>query len=296
MTRQFRGLTIVTPKLKDPRLFMSAILIIYTTLGHTILTFDQTIFQVLVSVVIACALDVVVNYWRSRQIVVPLSGLITGMGLGLLINATPLWPYIVAPILAIGSKLVFNFQGKHMFNPSNFGLTVLLLLFPTTVTVLAAQWSGSLLMVMVIVAVGGFTTYRVSRWDLVMSFLLGFALMAVVQELLTQRGAAFVFGPMLGAAFQLFTLSMLTDPKTTPDTRHMRIIFGLTLAILDGILRIQAVQHSLFIALLFVSASSPVLRFIEPFIIPNVKAWFSPQPKVAEAGPTLAQEKNTSAQ
>src|SRR5690349_4999845 len=179
MTRQSRGLTIVTPKLKDPRLFMSAILIIYTTLGHTILTFDQTIFQVLVSVVIACTLDVVVNYWRSRQIVVPLSGLITGMGLGLLINATPLWPYIVAPILAIGSKLVFNFQGKHMFNPSNFGLTVLLLLFPTTVTVLAAQWSGSLLMVMAIVAVGGFTTYRVSRWDLVMSFLLGFALMAV---------------------------------------------------------------------------------------------------------------------
>lgn len=277
MTWQFRGIPVVAPKLTDPRVFMTCILIIYTTIGHTILAFDQSILQVIISVCVSCTLDVVLNYWRSRQIILPISGLITGLGLGLLIVATPLWPFFVAPLLAISSKLVFNFQGKHMFNPSNFGLTVLLLLFPTTVTALAAQWSGSLLMVIVIMAVGGFTTYRVSRWDLVMSFLIGFALMAIVQEIFTQRGAAFVFGPMIGAAFQLFTLSMLTDPKTTPDTRLMRVLFGLSLAVLDGIMRIYNVQHSLFIALLFVSASSPVLRFIEPFILPTVKGWFSGQ-------------------
>lgn len=281
MTRQLWGRPIMIPSLKDPRIFMSCILIIYTTLGHTILAFDQELYQVFIALITSCVLDVIVNYWRSRQLVVPLSGFITGMGLGLLINSTPDWPFVVAPFLAISSKLLFNFQGKHIFNPSNFGLTVLLLLFPTTVTALAAQWSGSLLMVVVIVAIGGFTTYRVSRWDLVMSFLVGFALMAVVQELITHRGAAFVFGPMIGAAFQLFTLSMLTDPKTTPDTRHMRVIFGLALAVLDGILRIQDVQHSLFISLLFVSASTPILRFVEPFVVPTVKSWFASQQATA---------------
>jgi hypothetical protein len=70
----------------------------------------------------------------------------------------------------------------------------------------------------------------------------------------------------------------------------MRVIFGLSLAVLDGILRIQSVQHSLFISLLFVSASSPILRFMEPFIISTVKAWFSPQRNIEDASPTLAQE------
>jgi Na+-translocating ferredoxin:NAD+ oxidoreductase RnfD subunit len=269
------GLTIYAPKLKDPRLFMIGILIIYTVIGHTILAFDQSWGQAFTTIGIACLCDVVVNYWKTKQIVVPASGLITGMGLGLLLVSTPWWPYIVAPILAIISKLLFNFRGKHMFNPSNFGLTVLLLLFPSTVTALAAQWSGSLLMVMTIVVIGGFTTFRVSRWDLVMSFLVGFAIMAVVQQLFTNRGAAFVFGPMIGAAFQLFTLSMLTDPKTTPDTRRMRVIFGFALAALDGILRILDVQHSLFIALLFVSATSPVLRLVEPFARAGWKALLS---------------------
>lgn len=257
---------VVIPSLKDPRIFMMGVLVTYTVIGQTLLSFDHQWIQIIVSVLVACSLDMLLSYWKTRQIVIPLSGFITGLGLGVLVESIPLWPFIVAPILAIGAKGFIRFQGRNIFNPSNFGLTALLILTPATVTTLAAQWSGSVLIVMVILVIGGFTSFRVSRWDLVLSFVAGFAIMALIEELIMHNGFTFVYGPMLGAAFQLFSLSMLTDPKTTPDTRRMRIIFGLAVAVVDGILRLMSIQNSPFIALLFVSAWVPLLRLCAPVV------------------------------
>lgn len=257
---------VVLPSLKDPRIFMACVLISYTLIGQLILAFDHQWIQIITSVLVACTLDTLLSFWKTRQLIVPLSGFITGLGLGLLVEAIPLWPFIAAPALAIGAKWLLRFYGRNIFNPSNFGLTVLLILTPATVTTLAAQWSGSMLIVMLVLVIGGFTSFRVSRWDLVLSFVGGFALMALIEELIMHNGFAFVYGPMLGVAFQLFSLSMLTDPKTTPDTRRMRVIFGLTLAVIDGILRIMSIQNSLFIALFFLTPCVPILRLCTPIV------------------------------
>jgi enediyne biosynthesis protein E5 len=270
MVWQFRGLTIVGFKLKDPRVFMSCVLIVYTFVGQTFLSFDHRWDQIILSLVVACSLDVVLNYWRSRKVILPLSGVITGLGLGLLVESISLWPFIVAPILAIASKSIVRFKGQHIFNPSNFGLVVLVLLFPGVVTTLAAQWSGSLIMVIAIVCVGMFSAYRVSRLDLVLSFIAGFCAMALVKELVHQTGFAVVYGPLLGAGLQLFMLSMITDPKTTPTTRGMRILFGLCIAIVDGLLRLSNNQYAPFIALFVVCACFP---FLQTLVIATKLLW-----------------------
>ncbi len=253
------GITIVGPSLKDPRIFMICVLATYTVIGQMLLDFDHQWIQIITS-----------SYWRARQIILPVSGLITGMSLGLLVEAIPLWPYVVAPVLAIGAKAFIRFQGRNVFNPSNFGLVALLILTPATVATLAAQWSGSMLIVMLVLVVGGFTSFRVSRWDLVLSFVAGFCIMALVEQMIAHNGLAFVYGPILGAAFQIFALSMLTDPKTTPETRRMRVIFGLTVAFIDGILRLMSNQYSLFIALFFVSALVPLLRLFAPIVAARI--------------------------
>jgi enediyne biosynthesis protein E5 len=270
MTWKFHGITIVGPKLKDPRIFMICVLTLYTTIGQTLLAFDHRWIQIIISISVACTLDTLLNYVKTRQIVLPVSGLITGMSLGLLVESIPLWPFAVAPLLAISSKSVLQVNGRHIFNPSNFGLTALLLLFPVTVTTLPSQWSGSLLIVMIVLVVGGFSAFRVSRWDLVFSFVVGFCCMAFIENLVGHYGYAFVYGPLLGAAFQLFILSMITDPKTTPDTRRMRIVFGFSLAIADGILRLMNNQYSPFIALLLISACVPLLRFLTTLITARI--------------------------
>ncbi len=212
MVWKIHGITIVGPSRKDPRIFMICVLATYTVIGQTLLEFDHRWIQIFTSIIVACTLDTILSYWRARQIILPVSGLITGMSLGLLVEAIPLWPYVVAPALAIGAKAFIRFQGRNVFNPSNFGLAVLLILTPATVATLAAQWSGSMLIVMLVLVIGGFTSFRVSRWDLVLSFIGGFCIMAFVEQMITHNGFAFVYGPMLGAAFQIFSLSMLTDP------------------------------------------------------------------------------------
>jgi Na+-translocating ferredoxin:NAD+ oxidoreductase RnfD subunit len=265
MLWKFHNLTIVGFKLSDPRVFMSCVLITYTIVGKTILSFDHSWFQIILSLLVACSLDIIMGLWKTRQVILPLSGVITGLGLGLLIEAyspTTLWPYIVAPILAIASKSLIRVHGKHIFNPSNFGLTILLLLFPTTITTISAQWTGSLLIVAVIFLIGGFSAFRVSRLDLVLSFLGGFCVMALIEESIKHNGLALDYGPLLGAGLQLFILSMITDPKTTPGTRGQRILFGLAIAIIDGLLRLENNQYSPFIALFIVSACFPLYQMI----------------------------------
>lgn len=256
-TWNFYGLTIVGVRLKDPRVFMSCVLIVYTIVGQTILTFDHGWTQILLSLFVACFVDVLLNFWKTRQIILPISGVITGLGLGLLIEATSptlLWPYIAAPIIAIASKSLIQVHGRHIFNPSNFGLVVLLLLFPSLITTTSTQWTGSLLMVGIIFIVGTFSAFRVSRLDLVLSFIGGFCIMALIEEQIRQSGYSLVFGPLFGAGLQLFILSMITDPKTTPNTSGMRIVFGLSIAFIDGLLRLANNQYSPFIALFVVSA------------------------------------------
>lgn len=270
MERNFPRLPIAGFKLSDPRVFMSCVLIVYTVVGQTFLSFDHSWLQILLSLCVSCILDMLLNYKKTHQIVWPLSGVITGLGLGLLIEATSpglLWPYIVAPLLAIASKSFIRIQGKHIFNPSNFGLTALLLLFPSAVTTISAQWSGSLLVVVFIFLIGSFSAFRVSRLDLVLSFLGGFCLMALLEEYIQQSGFALVYGPLLGAGLQLFVLSMITDPKTTPSTRRQRILFGLVIALLDGLLRLAHNQYSQFIALFIVSACFPVYQVIVDAIL-----------------------------
>ena len=262
MTWTFRGYTIIGFKLTDPRVFMSCVLIVYAIIGQALLSFDHSWFQIFLSLFVACSVDVLSNYWKKRQIILPISGVITGIGLGLLIESTALWPYIVAPLLAIASKFFIKIKGEHIFNPSNFGLTILVLLFPATITTVSSQWTGTLTIVGIIFLIGSFSAYRVDRLDLVLSFIGGFCVMALIEENIKHSGFALVYGPLLGAGLQLFTLSMITDPKTTPKTRSQRIVFGLALAVIDGLLRDANNQYSQFIALFFVSACFPVYLLI----------------------------------
>jgi Na+-translocating ferredoxin:NAD+ oxidoreductase RnfD subunit len=117
-------------------------------------------------------------------------------------------------------------------------------------------------MVGAIVCVGMFSAYRVSRLDLVLTFIGGFCVMAFIKEIVHQTGFAVVYGPLLGAGLQLFMLSMITDPKTTPATRGMRILFGLALALIDGLLRLTNNQYSAFIALAVVCAFFPLCQML----------------------------------
>jgi Na+-translocating ferredoxin:NAD+ oxidoreductase RnfD subunit len=55
---------------------------------------------------------------------------------------------------------------------------------------------------------------------------------------------------------------MLPDPKTSPNTRTGRIVWGAGIALTDGVLRYLEIRYSMFFALFSFCALLPVFRRI----------------------------------
>jgi Na+-translocating ferredoxin:NAD+ oxidoreductase RnfD subunit len=113
-----------------------------------------------------------------------------------------------------------------------------------------------------IIALGLMLMRRVQRLDLVLAWLGGYVLMSLLRVALGQGGLIFALGPMTGAEFTLFTFSMIPDPKTNPPTREGRIVWGLLIALVDGVLRLNEVRFSMFYALFSLCAVLPLFRLV----------------------------------
>ena len=54
------------------------------------------------------------------------SAYITGISVGILVRSFSWLPYALCATLSIASKYVLRVQGRHLWNPSNFGISVVL--------------------------------------------------------------------------------------------------------------------------------------------------------------------------
>jgi len=50
------------------------------------------------------------------------------------------WPYALTSAIAITSKYVLRWHGRHLWNPSNFAICAMLLLAPEYIATLSIQW------------------------------------------------------------------------------------------------------------------------------------------------------------
>jgi enediyne biosynthesis protein E5 len=261
------------------RRFAVAITIL-NVLGHAFFGFEQSFAQPLVSLAAAYstelvleAVDACCNYRRPRfagglppLIDFLLSGHISGLAVAMLLYANDrLWVLAFAAATAIGSKAVFRVAvgsgTRHFFNPSNFGITVTLLLFPWVGQAPPYQFTenlsglGDWILPGVIVLTGSFLNARFTgRLPLIMGWLGGFALQAALRSLLFQTPLVAGLIPMTGVAFVLFTFYMVTDPATTPERPWAQFNFGAAVAASYGLLMAAHVVFGLFFALSTVCA------------------------------------------
>ena len=56
------------------------------------------------------------------------SAYVSGISVGILVRSPAMWPYALGSMLSITSKYVLRVKGRHLWNPSNFGICVMLLL------------------------------------------------------------------------------------------------------------------------------------------------------------------------
>ena len=262
-TSSMAPVRIVIPTLKDPRVMIAIALTVWTALGQTFLYFDRDLSQIAVALVAACALDMLFAFILRRQVLVPISAYITGLSIAILLESYDWRVFAVASAWAIASKYLLRAGDRHFFNPSNFGIVAALVMMQGVATVApGSQWGGDYRVAFLILALGLMMMRRLKRLDLALAWLGGYIVMSLARVALGQGGLIFALGPLTGAEFALFTFSMLPDPKTSPPTSRGRIAWGLSIAVIDGVMRFLEVRYSMFYALFAMCAVLPLFHAV----------------------------------
>jgi Na+-transporting NADH:ubiquinone oxidoreductase subunit NqrB len=102
------------------------------------------------------------------------SALISGLSLCLLCRTNDWYFAALAAVVTIASKFVLRWNGKHVFNPTNFGL-VFLMLLGAPVWVSPGQWGNVAFFGFLMACLGGLVVNRAARSDVTYAFLLSFA-------------------------------------------------------------------------------------------------------------------------
>ncbi|HEY9597195.1 MAG TPA: RnfABCDGE type electron transport complex subunit D, partial [Cyanophyceae cyanobacterium] len=198
----------------------------------------------------------------SRNLTSLKSAMITALGLSLLLRADDYKTMVLAGCFAILSKFVFQIQGKHFFNPANFGIVVALLLTQDA-WVSPGQWGEDWWYALLFAGTGGIVLKRVGRWDTTAAFLGIYALLEAMRTLWLGWTWDVFCHRLMSGSLLLFALFMITDPRSIPNARMGRIIWAGCIAIVAFILRDRFfVSTAVFWALFALSPLSLLLDTI----------------------------------
>lgn len=253
------------PNLKDLRIPFFTLLCIYLILGITVLGFNRNPVQIITTILFACVLDMVLHYiLKGKHILFPLSAAITGASLSILVNyAHGFWYPIVPIFFAIASKYLLTFNGRHVFNPSLFGIVISLLIADGMISASPAyQWGGSIAVAIFIVTAALILfVFKIQRTALILSFLVFYFIALAFRAWLTRwhmPPETWFMGALTSPAFYLFTFFMITDPVTSPKGRNGQILMSFIIVIVDLALhKIQAYSTLFYAGFIYFS-----LRFI----------------------------------
>lgn len=236
------------PGIRDPRWGQILVLTVFTLAGQFWLGFPVEPSEVLVSVALTVVLDAGLTRWLDRRWVAPLSPVISGLSIGLLIRGGNVWPFVVAAAAAVASKHFLRIRGRHFLNPSCFGIVVALALTHGYSWVSPGQWGTAGLLLLGIAGTGVVMGYRVGRLLMVGAYLGAHA----TAVLLAGGWPAAGVGAVLPGSVLVFAFFMLTDPRTSPRKWPAALIYGLSLAVLAQLIDLGGSMAGPFLALLLV--------------------------------------------
>lgn len=208
----------------------------FLMLGIWFLNWDANMFAygaIMASCVVAQVLGIYALKlpWNSIK-----SALITALGLCILFKANHVSTYVLVGFLSIASKFVIRHQGKHIFNPSLFGIIACILL-TNDAWISPGQWGNSFIVVLFLAAAALIMLFKVGRIDISIAFLGTLMLLEFFRTVVYQGWETEVFlHKFTNGTILLFAFFMITDPVTSPKSVKGRIIWGILVGVLTFIL------------------------------------------------------------
>ena len=191
------------------------------------------------------------------------SAYITGISVGILVRSPAYWPFALCALISITSKYVLRVKGRHIWNPSNFGVSAILFLAGDVAASLSIQWGNFLAPMLVIWALGAAIIWRLRRFHITGTYVISFLAFALLRAWITGSPWMSEIAPITGPEYQLFIFFMITDPKTTVRSKAGQCIVAFSVALVEMVLRLNQIIYAPFYALFLVG---PVALLIEMWL------------------------------
>jgi hypothetical protein len=179
------------------------------------------------------------------------SAYISGISAGILIKSNLLWPFVLCGLISITSKYVLRIGDRHIWNPTNFGVTVMLFLATNHVASLTVEAGNEVWASLVIWALGAMILWQLKLLHISLTFLAAFIPLSIFRAWWTGDPVWTELAPMTSPMFTLFIFFMITDPKTITKKRWSQVLVALLVAIMETVFRLAyrdkySLYHSLF--------------------------------------------------
>lgn len=239
-----------------PPIFITLILLAGNVSFGILDSYQKTLLAIFSSIAAELILGrIFLNKWPHLA-----SAYITGISVGILIRSPFLWPYALCSLLAITSKYVLRVKGRHIWNPSNFGISAMVFLAAESVATLSIQWGNNLGAMLVIWLLGAVIIWRLRRFHICAVYVVSFVVLAFVRTWITGDPLLSEISPITGPEYQLFIFFMITDPKTTVRSKRGQCIVAFTVAVVELLLRLGQSVYAPFYALFIVGPSALLIE------------------------------------
>ncbi len=190
----------------------------------------------------------------------PASAYITGISVGILLRSPAYWTYALCAALSITSKYALRFRGRHIWNPSNFGICAMLFLASDAVAGLSIQWGNNLASLIVIWVLGSIIVWRAHRFHITAVYVASFIALSFLRAHITGDPWQSEISPITGPMYQLFVFFMITDPRTTVRSRLGQCMVAFTIAVVEFFMRLGDSVYAPLYALFWVGPAALLIE------------------------------------
>lgn len=248
----------------DPRAYQIGSLSLLLIYGMSHLGFDIKVPQAVMTIVTALATQWLCSRLWRLPMFDPRSAMISALSLCLLFRSRSMALVILVTVITIASKFVLRWKGKHIFNPTNFGIVVMMILFDG-VWVSPGQWGNVAFFAFLIACAGGLVANRAARSDVTYAFAFFYAALLIGRSLYLHEPLTIPFHRLESGALLLFTFFMISDPRTTPSSRPGRILFAALVAAGAAYIQLRLFRtNGLLWSLALFSMSVPLIDWLLP--------------------------------
>jgi Na+-transporting NADH:ubiquinone oxidoreductase subunit NqrB len=223
----------------DPRYLIAFLITLVLVAGqlryHLLGGYDRLV----VALGVCMATEALYSWFDRGKVVNLLSAYISGISLTLLVKPQggALWPFVLGGVIAISSKYVLRYRGNHLWNPTNFAVSALLLLAADRVSVLSHQFGNDITTNMVIWIFGLIIAARVGVLHITLTYVASFLILNSMRAAALGMPIIPEIAPITGPMYQLFVFFMITDPRTVVKGRQRQIVVAILIAIMETLIR-----------------------------------------------------------